>query len=176
MSDSLMEMGLPPIARHVLRRFGIKPPPQLIRSYRDWSDEILQGKHILLSPTPLFQDVLSPYLKSQEATVSFHSRGELAVAGRDLSEKQVFQGTVFDASTFDTLKDLKGLYSFFHGLKGQLGFNHRLLVLNKVRVGPEGKAITEAVESFTRSLAREFGPKGINVNALRFESMTDLES
>ncbi|MES2745280.1 MAG: 3-oxoacyl-ACP reductase [Bdellovibrionota bacterium] len=176
MSDTLMEMGLPPIARHVLRRFGIKPPPQLIRSYRDWSDEILQRKHILLSPTSLFQEVLAPYLKSQEATVSFHSRGQLAVSGTDLSEKQVFQGTVFDASAFDSLKDLKGLYSFFHGLKGQLGFNHRLIVLNKVRIGPEGKAITEAVESFTRSLAREFGPKGINVNALRFESMNDLES
>lgn len=170
MQDTLIELGLPPIARHVLRRIGIKPPPQLIRSFRAWSDDILSGKHLILSRSPAMQDVLQPYLKRQKATVSFHSRGELVRAGALPQAKQVFQGTVFDAREWTKLEDLKELYTFFHGLRGQLGFNHRVVILNQERKSPEGLAISQAVESFARSLSREFGPKGINVNVLRLES------
>lgn len=174
--DTLMEMGLPPIAKHVLRRIGIKPAPQLIRSYRAWSDDLLAGKHILLSRSEKFEKVLAPYLKEQKASYSYHSRGEIALSGASMEDKQVFQGTVFDASDWSNLKELKALYSFFHGLKGQLGFNHRLLILNRERKGPEGLALSAAIESFAKSLSREFGPKGINVNVLRLDDPKDLES
>ena len=169
MQDSLIEMGFPPIARHVLRRFGIKAPPQLIRSRKAWADELLAGKHLLLSRSSSFREILAPYLKEQSATVSFHSRSEVEALEALPREKQIFQGTVFDASEWTSLAQLKELYTFFHGLKGQLGFNHRLLILNRRRQNPEGLALSQAIESFARSLSREFGPKGINVNVLRFE-------
>ena len=169
MQDSLIEMGFPPIARQVLRRIGIKPPPQLIRSYRAWTDELLAGKHLLLSRSSKLHETLAPYLKEQSATLSFHSRAELMAAGSLPAEKQIFQGTVFDASDWTSLAQLKELYTFFHSLRGQLGFNHRVLILNSARMSPEGLAISHAVEAFARSLSREFGPKGINVNVLRYE-------
>lgn len=169
MQDTLAELGLPPIARHVLRRIGIKPPPQLIRSFRAWSDDILSGKHLILSRSDSLLEVLQPYLKTCKATVAFHSRGELTSPERGQVAKQIFQGTVFDARVFQKIGDLKELYTFFHGLRGQLGFNHRVVILNKASVTPEGSAISAAVESFAKSLSKEFGPKGINVNVLRME-------
>jgi 3-oxoacyl-[acyl-carrier protein] reductase len=174
MADTLMDMGLPPIARQVLNRIGIKPPPQLIRSTGDWSDEMLQGKHILISPSELLKKSLSSYLQGQKATTSYSASREVPLPDTTSGGTQVFQGTVFDTTDFQSLKDLKRLYSFFHGLKGRLGFNHRLIVLNRERQGPKGQVITEAIEGFVRSLAREFGPKGVNVNVLRFKSPQDL--
>lgn len=167
MQDTLIEMGRSPLARNVLKRIGIKAAPQLIRSYRPWSDELLQGKQILLSSSDRIRREVAPFLEDQQATLRF--RAALLPNARndaDLNEIQVFQGTLFDATTLQTLGDLKELYGFFHGLRGQLGFNHRVVILSVQRQSPEGRAISAAVNAFARSLAREFGPKGVNVNVL----------
>lgn len=176
MQDTLIEMGRSPLARNVLKRIGIKPPPQLIRSYRPWSDDLLQGKNILISSSDRSRSLLAPFLQEQKASVCFDA--DLAIRterGGELKESRVFQGTVFDATTFESLTDLKELYRFFHSLRGQVGFNHRVVILSKTRVSPEGRAITAAVSSFARSLAREFGPKGINVNVLQGDSDAVIE-
>lgn len=167
MQDTLIEMGRSPLARNVLKRIGIKPPPQLIRSYSPWSDELLQGKQIVLnSNSPLYK-LLDDSLSAQKAIVRMGSDALPKDKSENrLSVTSVFQGSVFDASGFQKISDLKELYTFFHGLRGQLGFNHRVVILTRSGKSPEGRAIEKAVSSFARSLAREFGPKGINVNVL----------
>ena len=167
MQDTLIEMGRSPLARNVLKRMGIKPPPQLIRSFRPWSDELLQGKHILLGSSAQLRDVVAPFLLSQKATVAYQG-GDAARALKkaNTSMLKVFQGTVFDATPMQKISDLKELYTFFHGLRGQLGFNHRIVILAREGQSPEALAIRNAVASFGRSLSREMGPKGINVNVL----------
>ncbi|MBC7659380.1 MAG: 3-oxoacyl-ACP reductase [Chitinophagaceae bacterium] len=170
MQETFMEIGRSPLAASMLRRIGIKPPPQLIRSHRPWSDDLLSGKHILVSADPALRTLLLPFLKQQKATITTASAAPLAplnASSEALNVAKVFQGTVFDATGFTALSDLKALFSFFHKLKGQLGFNHRIVILSKEGVSPEGKAIDHAIASFARSLSREFGPKGINVNVLQ---------
>ncbi len=167
MQDTLIEMGRSPLARNVLKRIGIKPPPQLIRSYRPWSDELLQGKHILLSSSERLSLVVAPFLQKQKATIAYEG-GDATRKLKDANTSmlKVFQGTVFDATHIHKLGDLKTLYTFFHGLRGQLGFNHRIVILGAQGQSPVAQAIHSAVGSFARSLSREMGPKGINVNVL----------
>ncbi|RYZ59152.1 MAG: 3-oxoacyl-ACP reductase, partial [Proteobacteria bacterium] len=141
-----------------------------------WSDELLQGKQIVLNSNGPLQKIIADSLSTQKAIV--RSGGDAfqkdkSASSLSVSVNSVFQGSVFDATGLQKIADLKSLYSFFHGLRGQLGFNHRVVILSKTSKSPEGRAIEKAISSFARSLSREFGPEGINVNVLLLETYDD---
>lgn len=176
MQDALVEMGRHPLARNMLKRLGIRTPPQLIRSYRPWSDEMLEGKQILINDKGVFRGSLRAYLKGLKATVESSKHSELSDPhahshSNPMLSNRVFQGSVFDASEIRQLSDLQKLYDFFHPLRSRIGFNHRVVIIvpkaEAQTSSPEMMAVSHAIESFSRSLAKELGPRAVNVNALR---------
>lgn len=178
MQDALIEMGRIPLARNMLRRLGIRTPPQLIRSYRPWSDEMLDGKRLLINDNGVFRGPLTKYLKGLKAEIDTTKLTELAERhDRALRTNRVFQGTVFDATAIQSLGELDRLYDFFHPLRGRIGFNHRVVIIlpNATAEGssPEAMAIAHAIESFAKSLAKELGPRGVNVNAVKIQPERD---
>lgn len=178
MQDALIEMGRLPLAKNMLRRLGIRTPPELIRSYRPWSDEMLEGKRLLINDNGVFRAPLTAYLKDLKAQLDTTKLNELAQFNyQALKVNKVFQGTVFDASGIKELAELDRLYSFFHPLRGRIGFNHRVVIIlpqaKAEQSSPEAMAIAHAIESFAKSLAKELGPRGVNVNAIKIRP--DLE-
>lgn len=179
MQDALVEMSRHSLTRLMLKRVGLRAPQALLRSARPWSDALLAGKRILVTQNGHYGPALVQMLKAQKAHVDLTPLSPLA--GADLSSKGMaqnqprtlapaYQATLFDSTNFRDLADLKHLYTFFRASLRRLGSHHRiclLLAAPNPEASPDQEAVKSAIEGFARSLAKEVGPRGVNVNCIR---------
>jgi 3-oxoacyl-[acyl-carrier protein] reductase len=177
MQDALVEMSRHSVTRQLLKRIGIRPPLPLLRSYRPWSDALLGGKRILVNKGGHYAEHLIPGLQAQKATVDhLGSLAELSADTRLPAAATVYQATLFDATDFRDMSRLRELYTFFHPVLHHLGSHHRIVILLSQAdplASPEHQAVLTAIEGFARSLAKESGPRGVNVNCIRIQSAPD---
>ena len=121
MQDALVEMSRHSVTRQLLKRIGIRPPLPLLRSYRPWSDALLGGKRILVNRGGQYAEQLIPGLKAQKASVDhLGSLAEIEGEARVPVVATVYQATLFDATDFRELSQLRDLYKFFR----QAGRSH----------------------------------------------------
>ncbi len=172
MLDAWTELGRLPLTRLMFKRIGIKTPPQLLRAFRPWSDDLLHGKQVLMNAAGPYSADLKKALGAQKGLVTFVKDESLNVGESKgaLTRIAAYQGTVFDSTAFQNVAELDQLFKFFQSHLKQLGFNHRVVILIKEWPGaaaPEARACARAVEGFVRSLAKELGAKGTVVNAVQ---------
>jgi len=177
MQDALVEMSRHSVTRQLLKRIGIRPPLPLLRSYRPWSDALLSGKRILVNKGGLYAEKLIAGLQAQKATVDhLGSLAELSADTRVPVVATVYQATLFDATDIRSVSQLRELYDFFRPALRHLGSHHRIVILlphADPLSSPEHNAVISAIEGFARSLAKESGPRGVNVNCIRVQVAAD---
>jgi 3-oxoacyl-[acyl-carrier protein] reductase len=177
MQDALVEISRHSVTRQLLKRIGIRPPLPLLRSYRPWSDALLGGKRVLVNKGGLYAERLIPGLQAQGATVDHLSRlAELSADSRLPVAATIYQATLFDATGLRETPQLRELYDFFRPVLHHLGSHHRIVILLAApdpMGSPEQNAVISAIEGFARSLAKESGPRGVNVNCIRVQAAAD---
>lgn len=169
MRDTWVELGRHPLARELFKKVGLKTPPQLLRAYKPWSDELLRGKRILMNKGGFFEVPLKQGLESHRAQVD-RPNPESGEAGLPLAPVAAYQGSLFDATGLETVESLHQMFSFFQTQLRKMGFNHRIVIIvaDVARsASPTRRAVSRAAEGFMRSLAKELGPKGVQVNAVK---------
>lgn len=189
MSDFLVQLGANKSLNSVLKRIGVKLPlPQeLQRTDAPWSPRPLQGLQVLVGETSSAQ--LSGALSKTLATAgaSLHltapqtddSPWRLSAEAWSASLQELptdeavkpktMNALVFDASGVETSTQLDAVYRFFHLQLKSLVKCGRILVLSR----PAGETddvetatTRQALVGFVKSLAKEYGGKGITANLL----------
>ncbi len=169
MADAWTEWGNRPLARELFKKVGLRPPPPLLRAFRPWSDELLAGKRLLINRHSSLTESLKAHLLSHRAQIDFATDREAEGATR-AAPVAAYQGTFFDGTHLQTIEALQELFTFFQGQIRRMGYNHRVLVMLQDaprEAAPEARAAARAAEGFVRSLAKELGPKGVQVNTIR---------
>ncbi len=83
-----------------------------------------------------------------------------------------FDALVFDATGFESTKDLKNLYNFFSPVIRNLNKQGRILIIGRPHMSAntaEQAASMRSLEGFSRSLAKEIGKKGATSQVIYIE-------
>jgi len=147
------------VGQSLLSALGVKPPVELKRF--DGQAPWVKSPILLAQPpsSPL-QDVL------EQADIRF----TLFQADQELRH----DGALLDATRFKTTEDLTALKTFFAGASQQLNASSHVVILG---LNPdscddiEQASVMEALNGFTRSLAKELGRKAIMVNLIYCEAV-----
>ncbi len=94
---------------------------------------------------------------------------------KDGDETQ-FNSALFDATEFRNTSDLSQLKSFFAGISKRLNASSHIVIIGldpAVCDDVEHAAVMEALNGFTRSLAKELGRKAIGVNLLYCQGINE---
>ncbi len=164
MSDFLVEMSTNPVARSVVRTLGLPVsfPPTLRRNSDPWSSAPLSGRNVLVrQPADSLLPGLVETLSSLGATTSTYA-GTLPA-----------DGLVLDATAIDRPEQLRFLYDELSLLTRHLARGGKLVVLGSAvaeATSAAGAAARRAIEGFVRSLSKELGRKGQNVNLIEVGS------
>lgn len=142
------------LGQSLIGAMGVKPPIELARfnGQAPWVQSPILLAH---APSPALQAVL------EQAKIAFHP------FQADSEQRQ--DGALLDATEFKTPADLTALKTFFSGINKQLNTSSHVVILG---LNPascddiEQASVMEALNGFTRSLAKEFGRKAITVNLL----------
>jgi 3-oxoacyl-[acyl-carrier protein] reductase len=184
MTDVLLELGKNPFARKLVAsaKLPIPMPQGLTRLSGARPERFLEGKSILVSGVSSLTDVIARTLSRAGATSQVDSAA-LAQAflpaaeayGRptkllipdEAAAAEPAHALVLDTSSFAGPDDLKQLYNFLHSYLPRLSRNGRVVLLG--REPEEAKSLGEAaarqaLDGFTRSLAKELGGKGSTAN------------
>lgn len=191
MSDKLVSLGANPTARKVVGSLGINLPPNLARDTGPWGARPLELKDVAVGLAagaqlagPIAQtlaragaepgvvgEVLPEFVQAGEAW-SRPARGLAEEPGAD----ERFHAMVVDASGVASVADLKTVYELLHARVRRLRSSGRVVVLGRPPESMEtvaGSAAQQALDGFTRSLARELGRKGSTANLLLVEPGAD---
>lgn len=158
-NDYLIRLGGNDFARRGMKALGLPTPRPLAREQGAYVEQPLKGKRVLLGA-------------AGAGPVADTLRTELTAAGADIVEQAAgdrYDGLVFDATTVASVADLKALYRFFHPVMRSIAPNGRVVVLTAVPEEadtPAAAACRRGIEGFTRSMAKEIGKFGANVNLL----------
>ena len=178
MSDYLVDLGANPTARKVVKTLGVPLPlPQTLR--RDdgpWAERPLDGADVIvgLSDGSALADPVARALASAGATAyledaqldAFREIGDAyGHAPVPLAEDgpRKPRALVFDATGMAHPADLRQVHAFFSARLRGLDRCGRVLVLARPPVdagSPAAAATSQALEGFTRSVAKEIGRKG----------------
>lgn len=199
--DYLVKLGGNPLVRQWAKRLALPValPPPLRRRTLAWQDRMLADARITLTAsgagpmlTALGRTLAPLGLRvtwvgparladafqmpadawAQPVTVEL----EQAAAQAEGAPSERTDVLLFDATEMETLEQLEELYHFFHPRLSNLAANGRVLVLAR-SVGTHPPAATmQALEGFTRSLAKELGRRGVTVNLLRVEAGAEARS
>ncbi len=172
MADFLLEYGHKPVWKSIFKTLGITVPPRLKRLKGSWKKQILAGKKVVTVTGGINTSVISNI---------YDELGGHALINV-LPDEDRADVLLFDATGIETVAQLKSLYDFFHANAGKLANNSRVVIiaLNPPLLVGEGSGVRvaaqQAVEGFSRSVAKEVGRKGTTVNLVRVENKNVTEN
>jgi 3-oxoacyl-[acyl-carrier protein] reductase len=188
MTDMLVELGRNKQVRNLLSRAKLPIPlPQRLDRIEGASVErSLEGKAVLVAGEGALVSELArtlaragaqPLLRSPSLAPAFAGPSEayarpiqLVAPEPDIGQR--VHAIVLDASTIDTVADLEQLFHVFQPWLRALGQSGRALILARPADSArrvEQAAVRQAIDGFTRSLAKEIGGKGATANLLYVE-------
>ncbi|MET0341094.1 MAG: 3-oxoacyl-ACP reductase [Polyangiales bacterium] len=186
MSDFLLELSSNPTASKLIKAAGlpIPLPTPLARLKAPSTERVLDDAKVVVGGDGKLGHLLAqvllaagaePYVVSDALLAAFRAPGEaFHRQARKLGIDEVLEGEklnalVFDATAIADPADLKQLYDFFHPRVRSLARSGRAVVLARppeAATTPLEAAARQAVEGFTRSLAKEIGKLGATANVL----------
>lgn len=148
MADLLERLTKAPLTGPLLRSMGIPEPPDLTREEGAYGSKPLASKRVLASGSSQPLEALGANRTDAEGDVDV---------------------VVYDATRARDPGDLDSLYAFFHEYGDELAPCAKVLLL-----APDPEALEEAtalatvqaIDGFTRSLAKELGRQGATANLL----------
>lgn len=163
MADFILEYGHKPGWKSIFNVLGITVPPRLKRLKGSWKKQILAGKKVVTATGGINSSVISNIYDELGGHALINS----------LPAEDRADVLLFDATGIETIAQLKSLYDFFHANAGKLANNSRVIIIG---LAPSGSAehvsAQQAIEGFSRSVAKEVGRKGATVNLVRLEKKT----
>jgi 3-oxoacyl-[acyl-carrier protein] reductase len=189
--DLLLELSRNPVSRSVVRslRLPLPQPPVLRRDRRPWQERFLDDVTIVVAaaPNPTLLEIIAHTLAPAGARVVRTSEnvapeafrapaeawGEPSSARDEPAERERVHALVLDMSGLETLEQVDALYHCCAPWARSLGNGGRAIVLGRPSAeapNAEAAAARQALEGFTRSLAKELGRKGATANLLWVQS------
>jgi 3-oxoacyl-[acyl-carrier protein] reductase len=169
MADFILEYGHKPGWKSIFNVLGITVPPRLKRLKGSWKKQILAGKKVVTATGGINSSVISNIYDELGGHALINS----------LPAEDRADVLLFDATGIETVEELKSLYTFFHENVGKLANNARIVIIALCsplpRRGAGGEAAQQAIEGFSRSVAKEVGRKGATVNLIRIENKSVTE-
>ncbi|MCG3166156.1 MAG: hypothetical protein POELPBGB_01932 [Bacteroidia bacterium] len=171
MADFLLEYGHKPGWKSIFNVLGITVPPRLERLKGSWKKQILAGKKVVTATGGINASVIS--------NINDELGGHALINSLPADDRA--DVLLFDATGIETVAQLKLLYDFFHANAGKLANNSRVVIIALTPdPSPEGRgertASQQAIEGFSRSVAKEVGRKGATVNLVRVENKSVTEN
>ncbi|MDP2305710.1 MAG: 3-oxoacyl-ACP reductase [Pseudomonadota bacterium] len=203
MSDRLLALSGNAAARSVAKTFGVSLPPRLVRDPAPWSDRALADRtvHVLLGPDASLGSALAASLArlGADVGVSFDGRvgpkdGGLAPftaaaeawarratlledAGESTQENTARPwAIVLDATGVSDVASLRFLWEALSPRLRGLASSGRIVVLGRPPAAaptPGARAARNALDGYTRSLARELGRTGATANLVSVPEGTE---
>jgi len=156
MSDLLIKLSGSRFGAGLVKLLGLPAPVELARSAGPYAERPLAGKNILRgrSQNGFAIDRLWQIARDAGAVPL-----ETAGARPDI--------LVMDATGCASPSDYRALYDFFHPQMRAIARNARVLIVAAMPAesrDPVAAAAARGIEGFSRSLAKELGPRGATVN------------
>lgn len=166
MADFLLEYGHKPGWKTIFSTLGITVPPRLKRLKGNWKKQILAGKKVVTATGGINTSVIS--------NINDELGGHALINSLPTDDRA--DVLLFDATGIETVTQLKSLYDFFHANAGKLANNSRVVIISHNPTGSaENFSAQQAIEGFSRSVAKEVGRKGVTVNLVRLENKSVTE-
>lgn len=160
MSDYLINLNQNPMTSWLTKAVGLPNPVELARSEEGYQEQPFQGKTALL--LSLRDGYAAPKVREVLTATGASLREELASAPDAKADL-----VVMDATGCSEPDDYKALYEAFHPILKRIAQNGRVLLLAGLAEGgddPVTAALARGLEGFGRSLGKELGKYGTNVN------------
>lgn len=157
MSDFLLEISKRPMARDMVSRLGLPlPMPEpLARAKGGWRSDEFQGLQYAVALQGDLSERIEPMLRNT---------GAKATAATPDNRSDIL---IVDATQFAKISDLGQLYAGLRGPAQRLARCGRVILIGRSpldALDAEAAATRQALEGFTRSLAKELGRKGSTAN------------
>lgn len=166
MADFILEYGHKRGWKSIFSLLGITVPPRLKRLKGGWKKQILAGKKVVTAIGGINSSVISNIYDELGGHALINS----------LPAEDRADVLLFDATGIETVAQLKSLYEFFHANAGKLANNSRVVIVGLIPSGSaENVSAQQAIEGFSRSVAKEVGRKGATVNLVRLENKNVTE-
>jgi len=191
MTDVLLELSKNPLARKLVSSAGlpIPMPEALARPKGPATERFLEGKTVLVAGDGALGAILAGVLpragaktlvgsevlqRTIAASAEAYGRpvGSLSSLPTEGEHAEKVHALVLDGTAFESTADLKQLYTFFHEFVRSIGRSGRAVVIGRpsdTANTVEQAAVENALEGFTRSLAKEIGGKGATANLVLVE-------
>lgn len=187
MSDRYMQIMQSPMGQKVIASLGLPVPPELQRAEGPWQAQGLKGVSVLFgaakagslietclktlngSGADVFVPTRSAGLDDIKSAASSNTVPVRATTEEDESK---FSALVFDASGITTAQGMSEIHAFFSPNVRRLKRNGRIIILGRTpesAANAEDAAAMRGLEGIVRSLAKEFGKKGITAQHLYVE-------
>lgn len=201
--DYLVKLGGNSLVRRWAKRLPLPValPPQLRRRTLAWRDRMLADARVTLTASaegPMLT-ALGQTLAPLGTRVTWAGAAQLASAFQqpadawaepvtvepmeradtlDTGRPERCDALLFDATQMERLDELDELYRFFQPRLGDLSANGRVIVLGRpvIAAEPSAAVVMQALEGFTRSLAKELGRRGVTVNLVRVSRGAEARS
>jgi 3-oxoacyl-[acyl-carrier protein] reductase len=160
MSDLLTKLAANPVGVRVVKMLGLPAPVELARSDSPYAAQPFAGKRILLgASTDGYAIERLRAIARDAGAVSLEIPSKSNDARPDI--------LIMDATGCATPSDYRALYDFFHPQMRSIARNARVLIVAALPaeiLDPIAAAVARGIEGFSRSLAKELGPRGATVN------------
>lgn len=185
MNDRYLDFSQSEVGKRVFGAIGMSAPPKLKRSGGAVKVQSLHHKSVLVgaaSGGAAIGPMISTLSQAGAELLVRGDFGDAEVVGQQLRDAGVrastmvpgeqsekFFAAVLDMTGMTDPEGLDALYEFFHPVVKKIAANGRVLVIGRT---PEtlkktlARTAQRAIEGFTKSLAKELGGKGINVQLL----------
>ncbi len=160
MRDGLVKLHENIFTKHLARALGLPRPVALARAPGGYTAQPFAGLRVVYTEAP-GGHALGAMLAALETAGADPVQLHLADAVADTSIVDIF---VVDATACTSVDAARLLYTAFHPLMRRLAVNGRVLIAAAATGDPIASALARGIEGFTRSLAKELGPRGITAN------------
>ncbi|WP_333668681.1 3-oxoacyl-ACP reductase [Acinetobacter guillouiae] len=157
MSDLLIQLHQNRLTAPFVKAIGLPKPVVLTRTNQGYTHKPLYGKVVYLCGSE------NGYALKTLRERIIEAGGELTYEPHDES----INVTVVDATGCVVPEDYRLLFDSFHSIIPQIAKNARVLITAALIEEAEdviAATVARGIEGFSRSLAKELGPKGITVN------------